>query len=58
MKFKVGEKVKVREDLETTIEKIELDEKDNEYLYWFKDKSGKLWYDTEFSIKLILKTIL
>jgi len=58
MKFKIGDKVRVREDLETTIEKIELDEKDNKYLYWFKDKSGKLWYDTEFSIELILKTKL
>jgi len=56
MKLKVGDKIRVREDLETIIEKIELDKKDNKYLYWFKDKSGKLWYDTEFSIELLYRT--
>ena len=47
-KFKVGDKVKVCNDLVTVIEKIEIDT--GETLYWFRDENGKLWNETEQAI--------
>ena len=47
-KFKVGDKVKVCNDLVTVIEKIEIDM--GETLYWFRDENGKLWNETEQAI--------
>ncbi len=50
-KFKVGDKVKVCNDLTTVIERIERDM--GETLYWFKDDKGKLWNETEIAIELV-----
>jgi len=50
-KFKIGDRVKVHDSLETTIERIELN--NGEYNYWFKDENGKSWYDSANAIELI-----
>ena len=48
-KFRVGDKVKVCNDLITVIERIEQDM--GETLYWFRDDKGKLWNETEIAIE-------
>lgn len=53
MKFKIGDKVKVCNDLKTEILKIEYSEKYKTNIYWFKDENGKLWNETEDAIELI-----
>ena len=55
IKFVVGTKVIVCDDLQTTIEKVEWVELFEEYRYWFKDIDGKLWNETEIAIKKIMK---
>lgn len=47
IKYQKGTKVKVCNDLETTIEKVEWIELFDEYKYWFKDENGKLWNESE-----------
>ena len=51
MKFVKGDKVKVCNELETTIEKVEWIDLFGEYKYWFKDDNGKLWNESEGLIK-------
>ena len=53
MEFKIGDKVKVCNDLETTIEKVEFSEKYGFNIYWFKDETGKLWNEAEYAIELL-----
>jgi hypothetical protein len=53
IKYPKGTKVKVCNDLETTIEKVEWIELFNEYRYWFKDENGKLWNESEGAIEKI-----
>ena len=50
-KFKIGNKVKVCNKLETTIESIESNV--GAIIYWFKDEKGRLWNETEGSIELL-----
>ena len=51
MKLKVGDKVLVCNSLRTTIESIS--EINSRKVYWFMDKTGKLYYETESAIKII-----
>ena len=51
IKYPKGTKVKVCNDLETIIEKVEWIELFNEYKYWFKDENGKLWNESEEAIE-------
>ena len=51
IKYPKGTKVKVCNDLETTIEKVEWIELFDEYKYWFKDENGKLWNESEEAIE-------
>ena len=51
MKYPKGTKVKVCDDLETTIEKVEWIELFDEYRYWFKDEKGQLWNETKDAIE-------
>ena len=55
-KFQVGTKVIVCQDLKTEIEKFEFSEKCQEYIYWFRDGKGKLWYELEHAIYKRFKT--
>ena len=49
-KIKVGDKVKVCNDLITVIERIDFDM--GTTLYWFKDDKGRLLNETEIAIEL------
>ena len=51
IKYPKGTKVKVFNDLETIIEKVEWIELFNEYKYWFKDENGRLWNESEEAIE-------
>ena len=50
IKYPIGTKVKVCNELVTTIEKVEWIELFDDYKYWFKDENGKLWNESEGSI--------
>ena len=51
IKYPNGTKVKVCNDLETTIEMVEWVHLFDEYKYWFRDENGKLWNESEGSIE-------
>ena len=51
IKYPKGTKVKVCNDLETTIDKVEWIQLFDEYKYWFKDENGKLWNESEEAIE-------
>ena len=51
IKYPNGTKVKVCNDLETTIEKVEWVHLFDEYKYWFRDENGKLWNESENAIE-------
>ena len=51
IKYPKGTKVKVCDDLETIIEEVEWISLFGEYRYWFRDKNGALWNETENAIE-------
>jgi len=51
MALEIGSKVKVCDELETTIEDIKF--RDGVMIYYFRDEKGKLWGETETAIELI-----
>lgn len=53
IKYPIGTKVKICDELKTRIEKVEWNEKSKEHLYWFKDAKGILWYEVETGIEKI-----
>lgn len=52
-KYQIGTKVIIYQDLKTEIEKVEFSEKYQEFIYWFRDENGKLWYEAEYAIESI-----
>ena len=55
IKYPKGTKVKVCNDLETTVESIEYSDKYKTNIYWFKDENGKLWNESEEAIEKMVK---
>jgi hypothetical protein len=51
IKYPIGTKVKICNDLETTIEKVEMFLGSNEYKYWFRDEDNHLKFDFENAIE-------
>ena len=52
-KFKVGDEVIVCQDLITTIDSIDIDEDFGHHVYWFRDKDGKKWWESEVALELL-----
>jgi hypothetical protein len=53
IRFVKGDRVKVCNELNTTIERYEYIELFEEYFYWFKDENGKLWNVAASDLELI-----
>ena len=50
-KYQIGQSVIVCQTLKTKIEKVVFHEKQQEYIYFFRDEEGKLWEEVEYAIE-------